>query len=160
MDRLPTPLSEMELIEIITRNLRPEIRHELLYIPIHSIPHLRKLVQMRECLLNDEYVRRNLSTRLNNQFPPRRHIAEVDFGQEGQTPLEIIDEASVDAVHREEITRCWNCDQRGYYYQDCLEERTVFCYGCGAKNTYRPQCHKCTAKNASKNFKSIVLKDQ
>lgn len=30
MDRLPTPLSELELIEIITRNLKPEIRQELL----------------------------------------------------------------------------------------------------------------------------------
>ncbi|KAI8118623.1 hypothetical protein CVS40_9745 [Lucilia cuprina] len=161
MDRLPTPLSEMELIEIITRNLRPEIRHELLYIPIHSIPHLRKLVQMRESFLNDEYVRRNFSARTANQFPPRRHIAEIDFAHEQPMPLDVNDKPSIDAVQRDETTpRCWNCDQFGHYYQDCLEERTIFCYGCGAKSTYRPQCSKCIAKKASKNYKNNAPKDQ
>ena len=60
------------------RNLRPEIRQELLYVPIHSISHLRKLVQMREEFLNDEHVRKNLAYRPNS-LAPRRHIAEVEF---------------------------------------------------------------------------------
>ena len=47
MDRLTSPISEQELIEIIMRNLKLEIRREL-YIPINSISHLKKLVQMRE----------------------------------------------------------------------------------------------------------------
>lgn len=62
-DRLPTQMSELELIEILTRNLRPEIRQELLYIPVNSLAHLRKLVHMRENFLNDDYVRIQLSNR-------------------------------------------------------------------------------------------------
>ncbi|XP_065369018.1 uncharacterized protein LOC135961445 [Calliphora vicina] len=77
MDRLPSQVPEMELIEILTRNLRPDIRQEILYIPVHSIPHLRKLVQMRESFLSEEHVRRNLAFRSQNPMVPRRHIAEV-----------------------------------------------------------------------------------
>lgn len=158
MDRLPTPLSEMELIEIMTRNLRPEIRHELLYIPINSIPHLRKLVQMRESFLNDEHVRKNFSGRIPTQFPTRR-IAEVNIDLE-EPLMSDMNEVSVEAIHRNDTTpQCWNCDQFGHYYQDCLEDRTVFCYGCGAKNTYRPQCQKCISRKSSKNYKPSVPKE-
>lgn len=37
LDKLETPIPESELIEILTKNLRPEIRHELLYVPVYSI---------------------------------------------------------------------------------------------------------------------------
>lgn len=78
-DRLSSPISDMELIEIITRNLRPEIRKELLYVPIHSIPHLRKLVQMRETFFDDESIKRNFSNKFLSPNVARRHVAEVDL---------------------------------------------------------------------------------
>lgn len=37
LDKLEIHISETELIEILTRNLRPGIRHELLFVPIFSI---------------------------------------------------------------------------------------------------------------------------
>lgn len=78
MDKLPRAMIEPELIEIIARNLRPDIRQELLYVPIHSISHLRRLVQMRENFLSDEYVRRNLLNKNLNPFQmPRRNVAEI-----------------------------------------------------------------------------------
>ena len=79
MDRLPSALSEMELIEIITRNLRPDIRKELLYVPINSISHLRKLVQMRETFYDAEDVKRNFNIRNINPHTVRRHVAEIDL---------------------------------------------------------------------------------
>lgn len=72
-------MNEAEFIEIIVRNLRPDIRQDLLYVPIRSLSHLRKLVQMRENFLNDEYVRRTLVPR--NQvmgFHQRKQVAEVE----------------------------------------------------------------------------------
>ncbi|XP_065368079.1 uncharacterized protein LOC135960632 [Calliphora vicina] len=142
MDRLPSAFSEMELIEIIMRNLRPDIRQDLLYIPVHSIPHLRKLVQIRESFLEDEHVKRNLHNRTANAHQPRRHIAEVDLDSVDANPVG--SETSIDALHNTPtVTRCWNCDRPGHVWEDCLYERTIFCYGCGAKNTYRPQCPKC-----------------
>lgn len=58
MDRLPTPMAEEELIEILQRNLRPEVRQELLFLKITSVSQLRQLVQTREHFLNEEYVRK------------------------------------------------------------------------------------------------------
>ncbi|KAI8125338.1 hypothetical protein CVS40_4253 [Lucilia cuprina] len=113
IDRLPNPLSESELVEIITRNLRPDIRHELLYQPSNSISNLRKLVQMRESFLNDEYVRRNFAARNPNTFIPRRQVAEIDFeSSDLNQDFNFPQESSIEAVHKPEVVpRCWNCDQ-------------------------------------------------
>lgn len=145
LDRLDTPMPEQELIEILTRNLRPEIRHELLYVSIFSIAHLRKLVQMRESLLGDEQFRKGLSARIvPNQG--HRKIAELDFEEDHNFPLEDIVQ-SVDAVqHPSRSVKCWNCDELGHYWEDCECERKIFCYGCGEKNTYKPQCAKCASR--------------
>lgn len=155
MDRLPTPLSDMELIEIVTRNLRPDIRHELLYVPVNSIPHLRRLVQMRESLLNDEYMRRNFAARNANAIAPRRQISEIEV-ETGFIGNDISPEMEVNAMDTSNfVAKCWNCDQAGHHWQDCLEDRSIFCYGCGAKDTYKPKCPKCSARR-SKNFTSHV----
>lgn len=145
MDRLPSPMCETELIEIITRNLRPEVRQDLLYVPINSIPHLRRLVQMRESFLNEEYVRRNFSARSTNFSSGRRQISEIlsDHEPNYQDSHEER-ELKVDAVRpSEHVPCCWNCDQPGHRWEDCLQIRTIFCYGCGEKNTYKPQCQTC-----------------
>lgn len=158
IDRLPNPLSEVELFEIITRNLRPEIRHELLFQPIYSISNLRKLVQMRESFLSDEYVRRNFMVRNPNKLMTRRQVSEIDYeNMDLDSNMNFAHGSSVDAVHKPDvIPRCWNCDQILHFYEDCLQDRTIFCYGCGAKNTYRPQCSKCLNRKATKNSKLPV----
>lgn len=155
IDRLENPIPEREIIEILTKNLRPDIRHELLYVPIYSIAHLRKLVQMRENLMNDEYFRRNAPTKPFNHSYQRRNVAEVDLNE----PTELLEASgkklSVDAVVQTALnSKCWNCDSQGHHWQDCLSERSIFCYGCGAKSTYKPQCQKCNSKNSAvpKNF--------
>lgn len=156
MDHLPSPLSDMELIEILTRNLRPEIRQDLLYIPVHSIPHLRKLVQKRETFLNDEHVRKNFDFRSSGRMLGRK-VAEINFSEDledfssSETP-----EPEVNAVQISGKTiRCWNCDEPDHFWDDCLQERKIFCYGCGAKATYKPQCPKCSNRKVtlSKNFR-------
>lgn len=142
LDRLTTPIEELELIEIIKRNLRPEIRHELLYVPIFSMAHLRKLIQMRENLFNDDACRRHVINKTMTTSYPRKNIAELEF------PLcedsDIDNHISVDAIKiPSAVPKCWNCDEPGHLWVDCLKDRSIFCYGCGAKNTYKPNCEKC-----------------
>lgn len=152
MDRLPTPMTEAEIVEILIRNLRPEIRQEILYVPVKDVSHLRNLVQMREHFLNDEHVRRNLFNRSSQNYLSRRQIAGIDFSREindvvGET------EMSVDALQEyQKRTKCWNCDQLGHHWENCLEDRQVFCYGCGTKKIYKPNCTNCLTKKNPKNF--------
>lgn len=160
IDRLDTPMPETEVIETLTRNLRPEIRQELLYIPVRSVSHLRQLVHKRENFLNDEHVRRNMGVRHNNAFLPRRQVAEVDLNEisdDFDPDLEPVN--SVNALQASSYnSQCWNCDSSGHHWQDCLQERQVFCYGCGAKKVYKPNCSKCQTKflTMPKNYKPVV----
>lgn len=47
---------------------------------------------------------------------------------------------------RNQFVICWNCDEMGHTFVDCLAGRNIFCYGCGAKNYVRPQCPKCSPR--------------
>jgi len=47
-DCLEVPLAEKDLIETLRRNLRPEIRHELLNVTIDSVQKLRDICRRRE----------------------------------------------------------------------------------------------------------------
>lgn len=144
LDRLETPMVEAEIVEILTRNLRPDIRHELLYVPVYSIAHLRKLVQMRENLLADDIYRKQVSGKNAPIVPPfRRNVSEVIYKEELEQDS-LIDQ--VDAVSHSAQTRftCFNCKEPGHHWEDCTKERTIFCYGCGLENVYKPQCTKCS----------------
>lgn len=146
--RMSTPIPEQQLIEMLTRNLLPEIRHELLYVQIRSIAHLRKLVQMRENLLGEVATRRFPKPAPNPVFSRRNVAALEDDNSIQDTDPNLGD---VDAIQAPiKIYRCWNCDGEGHGWDMCLENRKVFCYGCGAKNIYKPQCPNCLAKRAEK----------
>lgn len=156
MDRLPSPMSENDLMGVLARNLRPEIRQDLLYVPIRSLSHLRKLVQMRENFLTEEHVRRNLTMRnANANTMPRRYISEVDIPEDDHIPAPSETELFIEAIDKPDHDKCWNCGENGHHWQDCLHDRLIFCYGCGAKNVFKPKCVKCTARtqNPSKNLR-------
>lgn len=155
LDRLETPMVEAEIVEILVRNLRPDIRHELLYVPVYSIAHLRKLVQMRENLFSDDIYRRHmLGKNSSSSQPLRRNIAEVvgeNKDVEIEDPMDQIDEINQNSHAR---FTCFNCEEPGHHWEDCLQERKIFCYGCGMKNVYKPQCTKCGGEKSrfSKNY--------
>lgn len=60
MDRLSVHIVEEELIEILILNSRSEVWQDPLYMNIYSVSQVRQLVQTRENLLNEDYVRKNL----------------------------------------------------------------------------------------------------
>lgn len=134
-DRLYQPLEETVLIEILRRNLLPEIQHEILNIPISSIGQLRDICRRREFFLQDINKRHSFSKPIH----PRKQLHELvnDFGDLSEND-EVISAISLS---------CWNCKKAGHRYQDCLEERSIFCFGCGAPNVYKPNCAICHSKN-------------
>lgn len=149
IDHLTVPLEEHEIVEILFRNLRPEIRHELLYVKFYSIAELKKLCLKRETLLREESFKRNYYSRTALQ----RRIAAIEGSSLPEDNLETLNtdmgDISINAVSKPEfVLKCWNCDEDGHKWDMCLKERIVFCYGCGLKNVYKPNCQFC-----SKNLK-------
>lgn len=141
-DRLKEPLSETMLVEVLRRNLQPEIQHEILNLRINSLQELRNICRKREFFLQD--VRRKQGILPAKSNIGSRRMAELD---------EVVDTVLLDSQDDvdDQVSGislcCWNCHQTGHRYQDCLSDRTVFCYGCGAPNTYKPNCLKCNPKN-------------
>lgn len=142
VSRLTIPLDEYRLVQQLQRNLIPELRQALLYISIHSVAHLRQLVQKRENLLGDADFKQ--ASKVNTQ--PRvfkRAVAAVETEESLQSASET-ESVSVEALqHAKRPMVCWNCDQPGHAWDMCLAERGIFCYGCGAKDFYKPQCPTC-----------------
>lgn len=137
-DRLRGPLSEPELTEILRRNLRPHLRKELFYLQIDNVSHLRHLVLRREALSFE-------LDRAPKNF--RRQVNEIDVEDEffiEDQPEEVCEvRKPKEDTSKRQNNICWNCRKEGHRYIDCLEDRTIFCYGCGSVGVYKPQCEKC-----------------
>lgn len=142
-DGLQQPISNFELIEILKRNLRPDVRKELLYLDINSISQLREYVRKHEIL--EEEINKCKSNKI---FVPRKVVSELE--------TEFLD----DNIGIEEIKdlSCWNCSQKGHRFEDCLSERKIFCYGCGKPNVFKPNCLKCN--KYSKNYQPSLTPKQ
>ncbi|KAH8355744.1 hypothetical protein KR084_011061, partial [Drosophila pseudotakahashii] len=122
------------ILEILRANLLPEVQHEILYVPITSIAHLRHVVRTRERFFQSV-------SKLNSpnpRQPPRRQVQEIHGFTESDNELEgdNLDEVELAALDGP----CWNCGVPGHRYQECTGARRVFCYGCGKPETYKPNC--------------------
>lgn len=97
--------------------------------------------------MSDEHVKRNLPTRNANMPQSRRQISELDI--DAENPDSPLVDTSVDAIKNySNKIQCWNCEEVGHHWEDCLQNRKIFCYGCGAKEIYKPNCTNCLAKRA------------
>ena len=56
-DKLVMPMSETELLNIIKRNLRPEVRKDLLYVQSVSVEHLRSICRQRKSFYRELHAR-------------------------------------------------------------------------------------------------------
>lgn len=133
-DRLAEPLSEKILVEILRRNLLPEIQHEILNLKIKSVSELRDICRRREFFLQDVVRKQSMSR--NTPFI-RKQVHEIEEDSNSDEP----DISAISLI-------CWNCHKIGHRYQDCLEDRQVFCYDCGLPNVYKPKCVQCNSKNS------------
>jgi len=149
VDQLEIPWSSRKLVRVLKNNLRPEIRHELLNVDISTVSELRETCRRREAFLDD--VKR--AHGYSKSSPFRREISELILESESQKCSESENELEVDAF----TLKCWNCRKDGHIYQDCLADKILFCYGCGADNTYKSNCAKC-AKNSKSGASKLPYK--
>lgn len=137
-DRLKNPISDANLCAILLHNLRHEIRHELIHFEISSVAQLRREVKRHEKFIKDVHGH-------ESRKPMKGRINVANMTNAEEVILEDAVPVSEICAVRDNI-KCWNCDKTGHSYYDCLDVRRIFCYGCGAKDTYRPSCPKCGVK--------------
>lgn len=144
---LSTPLREREFVDILQRGLRPKIRQQLLYVNIGSVADLRRLCIKGENLLKEIS---KTDSSLNRGPFQRRPINEICIEGEEELGKDILPDSEISELARGSTNTlvCWNCRNGGHRYFDCLEDRTTFCYGCGAVGIYKPNCSKCSPGNS------------
>jgi len=113
------------------------LRSNLLNIDVRTVSELREIFKRREAFLAD--IKR--CSGFTKYSPLKREISEVCQEIEDEVRPTYGSENDSEAFS----LVCWNCRAEGHRYQECISEIRVFCYGCGAANTYKPSC--------SKNFK-------
>lgn len=143
-DKLKTQMSEAELVETVLRNLKPDLRHELLHLELNSIVALRKEVRRNEKFMRDLKGSADL-----RQKSERKQVQELYHVLDDKVDKDDVEDndIEVNAIERSSSLKCWNCDELGHSYHDCLKDKRVFCYGCGAVDTYKPTCPKCSKKS-------------
>lgn len=135
--RLSHGISELKMIDILKRNAKSALRYELLHLKIQNRSELREEVKKHEHFCREA-----------GNFLPRSRVTRPNVS-EIQSEDEEFEEESISKLRRNRVV-CWNCDKTGHRFKDCVAERLIFCYGCGAKNTFKPKCEKC---NPSENRK-------
>ncbi|XP_067635455.1 uncharacterized protein [Eurosta solidaginis] len=155
-DKSSVQMDEEEVMEILKNNLLTETREKLLYQPVHSVGHLRRLVQMSENLTKELSCHAD-SVIKQKPIVTRRQIHAVEeacseLKEDGAIEGEL---AAIRSTHSK--VKCWNCGELGHIWEDCLAERRIFCYGCGSPNVYKPQCPSCLRK-ASENRQTDARK--
>lgn len=141
-DRLKEPLSSGMLVEILRRNLIPEIQHEILNLKITSLQELRDICRKREFFMQDMKRKHGIGYSKSSLVGKKVFgLDKVETDDDVEHSIEVNEQIAAIGLN------CWNCHQPGHRYQECLANRTVFCYGCGTPDTYKPNCKICNSKN-------------
>lgn len=178
-NRLRRPMDEGEIIEYLRQNMSHRLQTALLLHPTYTIRELQAHCRRFEKLWEVQSLsaRRPVGRvqeledsfdHLQIRHPPQPVIHSSIGNQLAVYAPETmnVDYASAGAVeafrqratpiqaqpgpNRAEYLICWNCSDIGHTFTDCVAARTVFCYGCGEKNTYKPQCTTCNSGNANR----------
>lgn len=167
--RLAVRMTEQELVDILKRNMLPEHQYKLVFEQPPSVCVLQQRVLLLEGLAQQlrarnpsqsgvQHLGRIASfvptTKVELQTPSVAAISAVPL--EPSNPFACTSEQEqffVSALdkRRGQFEICWNCDEIGHSYMDCTAPRIVFCFGCGAKNTYRRNCARCSLSHPSGN---------
>lgn len=158
--RLRNQVSETERVAILRRNMKPELRKELLFQNARNTAELTDLVRKSERLSNQLGLNQSQSIRnrgINEVFQADGQHETTNFiPNEVAYPINHSGEyipfpidANVHEVTHESNTTymvCWNCRDLGHSFKNCtksIPNGNIFCFGCGAPGILKPNCLKC-----------------
>lgn len=135
-------LPENEMVLLIKRNLRRDLAQLVFTYPVSTLSELREQCRKAEDLMRNWEPR---STKAYDRRVAEMQVHESSDEDSAETDLNI-DEIQKSRKNLSKLT-CWNCDQSGHTFVECCAKRKIFCYRCGRKNTYVPDCPKCSQGN-------------
>lgn len=133
--RLSNKPDETTRLAAIRHNLQPHYQRLCSLQPINSIQDL-----VMACKLIEDTEAYAASFR----NPPARNSSLLEPDLAYNRPARPV---KVETLTSRPVV-CWNCQKTGHLYYSCKDPLGIFCRGCGRRNTYRPNCPKCS-KNDS-----------
>lgn len=126
LNRLTRPPPEIERVDMIKINLLPDYIKLLALQEIDTIEHL-------------SYLCRKIEDSLQSCKSTNSTVSNVPqtYRSSGLTCA-----VSAGVV-------CWNCRETGHPYFLCHSKRTLFCYGCGARQVTKAQCRWCSKNDTA-----------
>lgn len=137
--RLAISVPEETRLKQILHNLHPQLQDRLALFEVNSIEDLRLLgrkaemgrrraTTLRPIYSNKTSLEPDLLCN-DSSHPRRNHNGKLASLQARTLPQKSI--------------KCWNCNNQGHRFATCPEPRTLFCYGCGARDTKKSTCTNC-----------------
>lgn len=153
--KLTQPIQEADMVALLRANMKPQLKSALVY---HQTPTVRLLAEAAKQFEKLAMETIPAEGRRDNRIVPHRlHEIDAVSHQAYEQPLErdrkgnAFEEVSATnrkAASGQSLVTCWNCDDIGHSFKECtVATRNVFCYGCGAKNMYKPNCLRCSQGN-------------
>jgi hypothetical protein len=158
--RLVFPINDRALIKILKKNVRADLRRDLLFHQIEDLNHLRELCREHEQYLRDTGPNNNFQRRdfRNDVRKERYHIAEITEQDEDQNDIEPTDEiAAVGQTGSNNEIVCWNCNKVGHKFYKCNKKLDLFCWSCGKREFTKFTCPDCGPGNIQRNEQKNLL---
>lgn len=138
--RLQNPLPDVTLIDILKKNLNPNLRFLLFNAETRDINQFRDTARKAEKVIRD--------TKFQNPSGLSRNVSEIEvFSSESldsdpsDPQIEAIGFTSRKPKYDYSNIQCWNCSLFGHSYIYCsLEIKKPFCFKCGNKGVLTPKC--------------------
>lgn len=141
-------MNEQQKLNIVMRNMLPMYAERL------ALEEVNSLTQLASKCKRIEEVRYRIGRQTLPQIQ-RRDLLEPAFSHpSSNVPRHRVFEAEVyegpDYVQvaeisnpRQKINLCYNCGNAGHRFNQCQQERTLFCYRCGLTGCVTRNCRRC-----------------
>lgn len=138
--RLREPFPERTLIEIMKRNLLPNLKVLLFNSDPGTLDELKEIARKAERVIRDNKFQPNPGFQNRTVNEIEASLCDNSDSEEIDPQLEAIDFSKRLKPDYSRI-QCWNCLAYGHSYIYCPEEiQTKFCFKCGNKGVLTPKC--------------------
>lgn len=144
--KLPNVPAESHRVELIRRNMLPNIQTQL---SIQLIKNLADLVNLARAIEETNWrvqkyqpppsnTRYLLEPELAYRKPISTNVAPVQVEYIGNSPLN--DAVADISPSTSNAPICWNCKGTGHRFKKCTQPKQIFCFKCGKPNTVSTSC--------------------